>query len=103
MHGLFIHPLIAMVNTFIRNQPRAALAIAAAFAFINLVIQINTGSCLNTDITLAGIVSLEFAWDQSYAQSIKTEWQKDCHQIQPLCKDPIKTQWINTAAKANIK
>ena len=103
MHGLFIHPLITMVNTFITNQPRAALAIAAAFAFITLVIQINTGSCLKTDLTPAGIVSLEFAWNQSYAESIKTAWQKDCHQVQPLCKDPIKTQAINAAAITNIK
>ena len=106
MRGLFYFNRTSshsMVKTFIRNHSRAALAITAAFAFINLIIQINTGRCLETALTPAGIVSLEFAWDQSYAESIRTEWQMDCHQVQPLCKDPIKTRVINVAAITNIK
>src|SRR5688572_17120113 len=92
-----------MVNTFIKNQSSAVLAIAAVLTFITLIIQINTGRCLKTDFTPAGIVSLELAWDQSYADAIRKAWQMPCHLVQPLCMDPIKTPAIIVAAVDNIK
>jgi hypothetical protein len=92
-----------MLHTYINNHHKATLSIMAALALITVFIQINTGRCLKTELTPGGILSLEFASNQTYAGKIRTEWQKECSVVQPLCMAPTPTHSIIEEALANIK
>lgn len=92
-----------MLHTYITTHSRATLGILAALTLITMIIQINTGSCLKTELTPSGIVSLELAWDQAYASKIRAEWMNDCKVVQPRCMDQIPTHPIMASAYKNIK
>ncbi len=90
------------MKALIERYATAFLAITAVIALLTFIIQVNTGQCLKTDLTPGGILSLEFAWDQEYANALRREWQKPCRIAAPLCVERAEPSSIISAAVINI-
>ena len=90
------------MKSLIERYATASVAITSALALLTFIIQVNTGQCLKTDFTPNGILSLDFAWDQEYANELRTEWQKHCKLAVPLCVGEPETSSITSAAIVNI-
>lgn len=90
------------MKAFINRNAKISVVVAAASALLTFTIMVNKGRCLKTDLTPGGILSLELAWDQEYANALRNEWQKPCKVISPLCVDIVEPSPIIRTAIANI-
>jgi hypothetical protein len=87
---------------FIERYATASLVITAGLALLTFIIQANTGECLKTDLTPGGILSLEFAWQQEYADALRNEWKKLCEVSRAVCVNATAQSRIIDAAILNI-
>ena len=90
------------MKVLIEKYATASLVITAGLSLLTFIIQANTGGCLKTEFTPSGILSLEFAWDQDYANALRKEWQKPCEVAGPLCKNATEHFPIVDDAILNI-
>ena len=90
------------MKALIERYATAFVTITAVLALLTFIIQVNTSQCLKTDLTPDGILSLEFAWDQDYADALRDEWRQPCRVAIPLCVDNADPSSIISAAVTNI-
>jgi hypothetical protein len=91
------------MRDFILKHSTAFMLTTAALTLLTLTLQLQTGQCLITDATPDGILSLEFAWDQEFATSLREGWSQPCKRPGPLCEGVAEQNPIVTSARVNIK
>ncbi len=98
--------MINLIN-IIRHRPTLSLAFGVVVLLITGGMVGLSGKCLKTKFAPRGIVSLELAWDQRVADTIRAEWQQaycrgNVIQMKPNTKIPDPGSNVLVKAKRNI-